>query len=301
MSPTLRQLETFVLVYRNRSITRAAAELHVSQSAVSMLIRELEAQFGVKLFDRTTRAVQPTVAAAQALQTAERILAETRGLSHHMRDLAQARVGRLVFLASAGVASALMPRVLAAFCAAHPEIAVELHDVTAGQFLSEMAISEGEFGIGSVQGDVVNMTIEPLVRGRLSAIGLRAGGFGSRRQMSWEELSELPTIAMRRDTLIRAQIDETLARQGKRLAPTFEVALINTALSMTAQGLGYSILPSYMLPEEQFPDLVAKPLIRPAMTRQVSLVRRAGRSLSPAAQSFLALARSMFRRDYPAL
>ncbi len=301
MNPTLRQLEAFVLVYRAKSITRAAEELRVTQSAVSMLIRQLEAQFGVQLFDRTTRAVQPTMAAVQAFEIAERILSDTRGLSHQMRDFAKVRVGRVVLLASAGAASALMPRILAAFRLSHPDIEVELHDVAAGQFLSDVLTSDAEFGIGSVQGDIMNAITEPLLRGRLSAIGLAAGGFGTRRHLTWDELSARPTIAMRRDTLIRAQIDETLGRQGKRLTPTFEVSLINTALSMTAQGLGYSILPSYMLPAAQFPGLVAKPLIRPAITRQISLVRRAGRSLSPAAQCFIDLARATLKRDDPIL
>ncbi|MCP3374781.1 LysR family transcriptional regulator, partial [Bradyrhizobium cajani] len=109
MNVTLRQLRAFTGVYRTRSITRAARELGITQSAVSLLIQQLEIQLGVKLFDRSTRSVQPTLAADEAFHDAERMLSDAQGLSRRMRDLAQARAGRVAFLASAGAASALLP------------------------------------------------------------------------------------------------------------------------------------------------------------------------------------------------
>ncbi len=291
MNITLRQLRAFAGVYRTRSITRSARELGITQSAASLLIQQLEAQLGVKLFDRSTRSVQPTAAADEAYQSAERMLGDALGLSRRMRDLAQARAGRVAFLASAGAASALLPRVLATFRAAHPDIEIDMRDVAADDLVPRLMSTDAEFAIGSVEGDVAEMTIETLTRGRLSAIGRRTADFAARRSLTWDELAEWPTIAMRRETRIRMQIDQALSAQGKHLAPTHEVTLINTALAMTAQGLGLAILPATMLPADQFPTLIARPLARPAITRPVSLLQRQGRSLSPAAQAFVATAR----------
>jgi hypothetical protein len=55
---------------------------------------------------------------------------------------------------------------------------------------------------------------------------------------------------------------------------------------MTAKGIGYAILPSYMMPTEQYPGLIALQLVRPAITRQLSWIQQTGRSLSPAALQF---------------
>ena len=296
MNPTFRQIEAFVLVYRARSITRAATELGLTQSAVSILVRQLEALFGVRLFDRTTRAVHPTPAGTQAYLAAERILSETTGLARQMRNIAESREGRVVLVASAGAASAVMPRILAEFCITHPTIEVEMYDVAADQLLSSLLGSDAEFGIGSIEGATADILIEPLLRGQLCAIGRKDGRFAAKRQLTWDELVEFPTIMMRRNTLILLQIDEALARQGRSLSPTYEVSLINTALSMTAEGLGLSILPSYMLPAQQFPKLEAKPLTRPSIRRQMSLIRRADRSLSPASERFVATARGLLGR-----
>ena len=276
MNVTLRQLRAFTGVYRARSITRAARELGITQSATSLLIQQLEAQLGVKLFDRTTRAVQPTLAAHEAFHAAERMLGDAQGLSRRMRDLAEARAGRVAFLASAGAASALMPRVLAQFRAVHPDIEIDMRDVAADDLVPRMIATDAEFAIGSVEGEIAEMKIETLIGGRLSAIGRATAEFAARRSLTWDELAHQPVIAMRRETRIRMQIDQTLGQQGKRLAPTYEVTLINTALAMTAQGLGLAILPATMLPADQFPMLIAKPLTRPAITRPVSLLQRAG-------------------------
>jgi DNA-binding transcriptional LysR family regulator len=300
MNVTLRQLQAFTGVYRTRSITRAAREMGITQSAASLLIQQLEAQLGIKLFDRSTRSVQPTLAADEAVHAAERMLGDALGLSRRMRDLAQARAGRVAFLASAGTASALLPSVLAKFRAGYPDIEIDMRDVAADDLVPRLIATDAEFAIGSVEGEFAELTVETLTRGRLSAIGRRTADFAARRSLTWDELAQMPTIAMRGETRIRMQIDQALGTQGKHLNPTYEVTLINTALAMTAQGLGLAILPATMLPADQFPTLIAKPLIRPAITRPVSLLQRQGRTLSPAAQAFVATARTALAEREPA-
>jgi DNA-binding transcriptional LysR family regulator len=165
MNVTLRQLQAFTGVYRTRSITRAARELGITQSAASLLIQQLEAQLGVKLFDRSTRSVQPTLAADEAVHAAERMLGDALGLSRRMRDLAQARAGRVAFLASAGTASALLPSVLAKFRAGYPDIEIDMRDVAADDLVPRLSATDAEFAIGSVEGDFAELTIETLTRG----------------------------------------------------------------------------------------------------------------------------------------
>ncbi|UTD25789.1 LysR family transcriptional regulator [Bradyrhizobium sp. WD16] len=292
MTPTIRQLEALVLVHRLGSVTKAAAELRVTQSAVSLLIRQIEENFRLKLFDRTTRALHPTPACNDAIPIAERILADANGLARHMRDLVEVKTGRIAVAVSAGVASALLPRVLAKYRVGYPDVRVELFDVAADELLSFVMGGSAELGIGSVENaDTPEMKIETLMQSSLSAIGIRDGRFEKRSRLTWDEIGDGELIAMRRGTRIRSQIDEALSRTGRQLKPTFEVSLITTALALTADGVGISILPAHMLPKRQFPTLAAVPLSRPTIARHVSLVSRAGFVLSPAAHRFVEAAR----------
>ncbi|MBR0827205.1 hypothetical protein JQ596_16870 [Bradyrhizobium manausense] len=149
-----------------------------------------------------------------------------------------------------------------------------------------------EFGIGSFEDDGTSEArIETLMESPLSAIVIKNGRFEKRRRLTWDELTASELIAMRRGTRIRTQIDEALAQTGQELKPTLEVSLITTALALTAEGAGISILPAHMLPKAQFPTLAAVPLSQPTVKRHVSLLSRADFTLSPAAEQFAEIAR----------
>jgi DNA-binding transcriptional LysR family regulator len=300
MMPSMRQLEALVLVYRLGSLTKAAAELKVTQSAMSLLIRQIEENFQLRLFDRTTRALHPTAACNDAVPIAERILAGARGLARQMQDLVELRTGRITVAVSAGVASALLPAVLAKYRASYPEVQIGLFDVPPDDLLSFVTAGSAELGFGDAEGtDAPELKIDELTRSSLSAIGLRDGRFEKRQRLTWDEAGKSELIAMRRGTRIRNRIDEALARTGRKLKPTFEVSLITTALALTAEGAGISILPAHMLPAAQFPTLAAVPLSRPTIVRHVSLVSRAGFALSPAAQHFVKTARQVVSARHP--
>jgi len=292
MNPTMRQLEALVLVYRLCSITKAAAELRVTQSAISLLIRQIEENFQLKLFDRTTRALHPSAACREAIPAAERILSSARGLSQHMRDLVEVRTGRIAVAVSAGVASALLPRILVRYRSRYPEVKIDLFDIAPDELLPFVTASHAEFGIGSFENDGTSEArIETLMQSPLSAIGIKDGRFEKRRRLTWDDLAARDLIAMRRGTRIRTQIDDALAQTGQALKPALEVSLITTALALTAEGAGISILPAHMLPKAQFPTLAAVPLSQPTVNRHVSLLSRADFALSPAAERFAEIAR----------
>lgn len=295
MNPSLRQLQALVHVHRAGNLTRAATQLGLTQAAISLQLQQLEKIFGLRLFDRTTRELVPTSAGLQAIASAEQILAATSSLTNQMHNLSGATTGKLAMAVSAGFASTFLPPILGRFRDAHPGIDVVLYDVPAHALVDRLLTTDAEFALGGVQGHIPDVTIERVLRGRICAIGL-AREFSARRQTSWDDLASLPTITMRRENLVRATIDAALAKSERRFDPTIEVSLFNTALSMTAAGVGVTVLPDYVLSRQQFPTLVAKPLVAPAIEWQVSLMRKIGRSLSPAATRFVALVKAQLGR-----
>lgn len=292
MNPSLRQLQVLVQVHRAGNLTRAATQLGLSQAAVSLQLQQLEKVFGLRLFDRTTRELVATHAGAQAIVSAEQILAATASLSNQMRNLNGVNTGRLAMVVSAGFAATYMPAILGAFMKAHPGVEVVFYDVSAHHLLDRLLTSDAEIAIGSIQGDIPDVTIERLLKGRISAIGPARGAFGAKKQFTWDEIASMPTISMRPENQARAGIDAALAKSGRTWTPAIEVSVFNTALALTAAGNGITVLPDYLLMRQQFPTLVAKPLVNPAIDWQLSLVRKLGRSLSPAATKFVAIVRA---------
>ncbi|WP_407176921.1 LysR family transcriptional regulator [Bradyrhizobium sp. STM 3562] len=293
INPTLHQIEAFVLACHLGSITAAAERMRLTQSAVSILLRQLERGLGTRLLDRTTRSLRPTAAGLEMLPRAERMLRDRDHLVSSVRAIRDVERGRLSFAATAAAASALMPAILAEFTRSHPEVEIMMQDVAPDQLVPKVLAEEVEFSIGTVNASSNELALETLVSDRLSAICRREHPIAARRSLSWEEAIAEPCISVVPGSGIRELIERTLTPRGKQFNPRWEVAFLTTALSMTAHGLGISILPGYLVPHLQYPALVAVPLRNPVVRRNLSAISRSGRSLSPAGRAFIDLIKRM--------
>lgn len=289
----IRQIEAFVFAHRLGSLTKAAEEMHITQSAVSVLIRQLETQLGVSLFDRTTRSLQITVAGKEALPSALRILHDLDHFSSRLRGIATVTRGEVSFAATLAVAGALMPQILSRYRDLYPDITAIMHDVGSDQLVPQVVNEEVEFSIGTIDKATPHINLEVLLCDHISAICLPDSPFVQRSEISWREITEHPMIGLTKEISIRKLIDSALAASGRIFEPTYEVSYMSTALYMTLHGLGISILPSYLVSSMQFPQLVTVKLLDPVVPRELFLITKRGRSLSPAASAFVQTAKEV--------
>ncbi|MFO1245969.1 MAG: LysR family transcriptional regulator [Ramlibacter sp.] len=295
-TPTLRQLRAFAAVYQLRKLSAAAEQLSLTQSAVSVLIRQIEQGLGARLFDRTTRSLAPTQAAREAIVVAERVLRDVDSLGEGLRDLTGLRRGRVCLAVTPTLAEILLPRVVRAFGALHPEIRVVIDDCAPDQFVSRVLGEHVDFGIGTPERAGADVATETLVRDQLALVCRRDHPLAARRQVRWVDLAGHPIITVRPGYGIRPLIDSTAARAGVRLEVVNEVSFLSTALWMTSAGLGASIMPSAFAAGSSDPALVVKTLAVPRVSRDISVVTRRGLSLSPAGQRFIDVMRAELGR-----
>ncbi len=291
-TPTLRQLRAFRAVYQLRKLSAAAEQLFVTQSAVSVLIRQMEEGLGTRLFDRTTRSLQPTQAAVEAIMVAERILRDVDSLGAGLRDLTALRRGRISLAVTPTLAEILLPRVVKRFAALHPEIRVVIDDCAPDQFVSRVAGEHVEFGIGTPERAAADLDTQTLLRDHLALVCRRDHALAAQRTVRWADLAGHPVVTVRPGYGIRPMIDGAAAQAGVQLDVVNEVSFLSTALWMTSCGLGASVMPSAYARHSRDKSLVIKPLASPRVSRDIALVFRRGRSLSPAAQSFIEVMRA---------
>lgn len=286
-SLTMKQLRAFAAVYRLHKLTAAAERLSVTPSAVSVLIRQIEAALDIRLFDRTTRTLEPTVAAHDMIATAERILQEVALLEAGCRDLGGRRRGRVHLAVTPAIGAALLPTTVRAFKHAYPDIQVIVDDCAPDQFLSRILTDRAEFGIGTPEDAGDEIEVRTLIDDQLCVVCAMDHPLARRREVRWADLASLPLIAVRaRGYGVRGAIERVAGKAGISLNIVNEVGFLASALWMVSCGLGLSILPSALFVDANFDNLVARPLIRPKVSRAISIVTRRGRSLSPACRSF---------------
>ena len=151
---TLEQLRIFVAVAERQHVTRASADLNLTQSAVSAAVAALEARHGVALFDRVGRNVVLNPVGEAFLPEAKAVLARAAAAEGALADLAGLKRGRLSVHASQTIASYWLPARLAAFRAAYPgvEIAVDIGNTAE----VARAVHDGAAEIGLVEGEVAD-------------------------------------------------------------------------------------------------------------------------------------------------
>jgi DNA-binding transcriptional LysR family regulator len=160
----LDDLLAFLAVGQERSFTRAAAKLGVSQSALSHTIRALEERLGVRLLTRTTRSVSPTEAGERLLQTIEPRLAEIKAGLEALSELREKPAGTIRITATDYAADTILWPKLAQFLPQYPDIKVEiiidygLTDIVAQQF--DAGVRDGE----QVAKDMIAVRIGPDLR-----------------------------------------------------------------------------------------------------------------------------------------
>ncbi len=160
----LNDLAAFLAVARERSFTRAAAKLGVSQSALSQTVRELEARFGVRLLTRTTRSVAPTEAGERLLRTVGPRIEEIQAEIESLSELREKPAGTIRITAGDHAVHSVLSPKLAKFLPTYPDIKVELFidngliDIVAGRY--DAGVRFGE----QVARDMIAVRIGPDVR-----------------------------------------------------------------------------------------------------------------------------------------
>ncbi len=291
--PDLRDCHTFMAVYRHGSFRRASEELGLSPSALSRQIVALEETIGARLFNRDTRNVSPTDQGAAFATLAERMLNVADLEMSDFQAYLSARHGRLVIAGLPSVTAGLLPRLLTRFKAAHPNVDVRVLDALSDSVLH--AVEDGEADIGFTAATVSprsRISFLRLLEDRFIAIGRPDGALAEDRPYSWQEVVNMPFIAMAKGTSVRELVDWACQRIGHPLEPQYEVSHLATAGALVSEGLGITALPELTLPVLGNWGLIQRPIADFGTERRIGLIWRAGQILSPSASAFLTVVRS---------
>lgn len=286
MNLTLKQVRAFLAVAQAGSFTAAARRLHLTQSAVSVLITELEAVFGLRLFHRTTRMVQLTEAGREFLPVAQHVVLELEAAVTSSRELVAQKRGRVALAATPLMSSLLLPRAIARYAQLQPGVSVVLHDSLAAQIQPKVRDGEVDFGIGTFERSARELVAQPLMTDTLVLACAPDHPLASRRQVPWRALAGHPFIALTRDNSVGQLISEALGGAGVDIRPAYEVTHLWTVVGMVDAGLGVAVLPSYAVAIAQLYRIRFVRLVEPSIKRETSFVMRRGLQLSPAAQGF---------------
>lgn len=286
MNVTLRQLRAFVLVGRLGSFTRAAQAMHLTQSALSLLVRELENAMNTRLVDRTTRNVSLTAAGSEFFASTQRVLADLEHAIGNVDKLIAKERGRVVIAAPLVLSSTLLPPILASFRASYPGIELVLNDSLPSQVLPQVRTGTADLGIGTFSRTEEDLERVLLFKEAMVAVFPSTHKFARVTRVTWRDLADVPVLTLRRGSVFRDLAEGGFAAAGVTLDPAFEADYVGSLIGLANAGLGVAIVPGYATALTDRSRIRWKRLEKPVVEREVLMVHRAGPTLSPAAQAF---------------
>lgn len=270
---TIRHLEIFVQVYREKSITRAAEKLYMTQPAVSVAIRELEKQYDVALFERLGRRLYVTGAGEALYARAVQMLEEFRGLEQGLERKTALRVGSSVTLGNF-----ILPRVAAAWQVRHPESPLQVTVANGGRL--QQMLRDNLLDVAVIEGAVNGAELEtrPFRQDRLVLVLPQEHPLAVLEHITLAQVLEYPLLVREEGSAGRHCLEQVLGRRGLQADRRWESIDTQALLRAVAQGLGVAFLPRELA--EGVPGVVIRTLADEDFCRENVLVWHRHKRLS---------------------
>ncbi len=290
-----RHLQLMVALDNFRHIGRAAASLNLSQPAVSLSLGELEKGLGMTLFERHARGVTPNAFGECLVRHARQLMAGLEQAREDLHALQTGAAGKILLGALPTVATALLPRALAAYKRAFPSSQVMINEGSMENLLPQLRSGTLELLIGRLMTRAADdVREEPLYDG-LNVVVVRPDHpLAGRSQISWSDLQDFPWVLPPSGSLSREPLEVALRQQGMALPldaiETLAISVIAGYLQHTlAIGLLSKLVAQHYV---QIGMLSILPLALPDPRRPIGVTWLRQRPLSPAAERFLGFLRA---------
>lgn len=292
----LKQLRSFIAVANTLNFGRAARQLHLSQSALSIQIQNLEAHLGVPLLERNRRTVRLTAAGESVLADSEALLQQVADIELRAARIGSGEVGhlRVGFVASATLE--LIPAIVLAFRKLYPGVSLELKNIPTTQQVE--ALKSGSLDVGFVRLplSVEGLSITSVHREPFAMVLAKSNPLATEKALTVRHLAGQPFIAYGRKWApgFYDHWMQICRKAGFTPNVVQEAAEMETAMVLVAAGLGVALLPEGITRRSRS-ILKVKPLSGEKVVSEIGVAVRADRT-TPLLGRFVDVAKQIGKR-----
>ncbi len=286
MRMTLRQLQVFRAVCENRSYSRAAEEMALTQPAVSLQVRQLEELIGQPLFEYVGKVLYLTPA-AEALMRAERdIFGRLESLDMQLSDLQGSLQGQLS-LAIESSAKYFVPHLFAAFRKVHPEVSLQLTVLNHGLIVKRLGVSRDDLLIMSMVPPGLDLEFLPFLNNPIVAVAPPDHPLAARDSLSLKDLTGWPLLVRETGSGTRLACETFCHQKRAHFSQRLEMGSTEAQYEGVIAGLGLAMLPRHAVRRAlECHSLVELPVAELPLIHSWCVVHPRDKRLSPVAQAF---------------
>lgn len=242
----IQQLEYIVAVERHRHFVQAADHCHVTQPTLSMMIRKLEDELGIKIFDRTKQPIVPTEIGIKIIEQAKVILRETSRITELTQQYKGVLGGELRVGVIPTIAPYLLPHVIQPFMGKFPDIHLQISEMITDRVLLELKQGTIDVGIIASTTDEDSLHYTPLYREKLYVYASTKVNLYEKKYILPDDIDPNELWLLEEGHCFRTQIQKLceLSRTGQvGLSLTYRAGNIETLIRMVERSGGLTIIP----------------------------------------------------------
>lgn len=286
MNYTLNQLQIFLKIVKTKSVTKASEELHLTQPAVSIQLRNFQSQFEIPLTEVVGRKIYITDFGKEIAEAAENIINQVHAINYKTLAYKGQLTGRLkISVVSTG--KYIMPYFLSDFIKQHDGIELLMDVTNKSSVLESLENNEVDFALVSILPATINFEKIDLLQNKLYLVGNSETKF--KRSLSIKEIfKNLPLIFREKGSGTRQTMEKFIEQHSIPALKKMELTSNEAVKQAVLAGLGYSIMPLIGIKNELHNhDLHIVPIKGMPIKTTWSLIWVKGKKLSPVSTSLL--------------
>jgi DNA-binding transcriptional LysR family regulator len=253
-----RQLEAFRLFARTQNVTETARLLHISQPAVSQMLKEIEDQIGFPLYNRSGRRTRLTAEAMSLLPDVERLLAQMSSLQGRAAELRDTKSGALAIASVPTLFAELLPAALQSFRAEHSKVRLRVESHTASEVAQQIRQDRAHVGFAFLPIDEIGVAVQPIMQMQVVCAVPKGHALAGRDVVKAADLENELVIVQGAETPPGLMLHESLAGDAAALR-ILDTNQSTPALHMVRHGIGVALVHPLTLSLDLAQDIVPVP------------------------------------------
>lgn len=281
-----RQIEAFRALMLTGRTTRAAEAMHITQPAVSRLVRDLQEALGLALFEKQGNRLAPTREALALYAEVERSYVGLERIAHSARELRERSAGRLRIAAMPALANGVLPRFTGEFLATRESLDIALFGLVSVTVLDWVVSGQCDLGFAAAPIEHPAVRVEKMPAARYVVVLPEGHRLARRRVLRPRDLAAEPFIAIGPTTPSTYRLADVFSAAGVTRRVRVETPLSAIACALVASGVGVSVVDPFTASEYEAHGVAVR-AFEPRLDFQVAALSPAGRTLSPVAREFV--------------
>jgi DNA-binding transcriptional LysR family regulator len=243
MNISPKQLRMFLALSESLNFSKTAAQLFITQPSLTKVIKELEEELGLTLFERTTRSVRLTPAGSRMAAVARSVVGEFEAGLQRFQSSAQREASQLSIAAWPSLAYVVLPTVCAALERQSQPPQITLHDCTNSACIQRLLNHQADFALASVAPSHPDLRYEELLRDRFVLLACGKWRKQVRPQMRLDEMLDLPLITLTDASTAMRYMSAAYLQRGIEYRPKMQVDQVATVAGLVKKEVGVAVLP----------------------------------------------------------